>query len=301
MTFLIIVLLAVCILMPLLSAWRIARLDEASKAGWLILVADAVVFSTLIFLVGRWDIAGYYTRYALIAILAVAILWSLFKHTPRPWLDGDLRGFRNSHWTIVFSLIPFSAALIYVVSGLLPPQNPQNLAFPLLDGRFVVGQAGGISLLNHHAGHAEQRYAADIGAIHPSGFRAHGILPAELHAYAVYGRPVVSPCAGRVIAIGNDLPDLIPPQTDPKNAIGNHVIVDCGDFNVELAHLMRGSVTVTTGDIVAVGDALGKVGNSGNTTEPHLHIHAVDPRTGEGLPMSFNGSVPVRNSVYGNR
>jgi len=40
------------------------------------------------------------------------------------------------------------------------------------------------------------------------------------------------------------------------------------------------------------------VGNSGNTTEPHLHIHAVDRQTGMGLPMIFDGRVPVRNSLF---
>jgi hypothetical protein len=285
--------------MPLFFAWRILRLNEATKAGWLIVVADALVFSTLIFLVGRWDIAGYYTRYVLIAFLAAAVLWSLRKHISRPWLPDGLQGLWSSHWTTLFSLVPFSAALVYILTGLVPPSNPRDLAFPLEGGRFVVGQAGGVSLLNHHAGHPEQRYAADIGAIYATGFRAHGILPKELEAYAIYGLTVISPCSGQVLAAGDNLPDLIPPQADEENAIGNHVIIDCGGFNVELAHLMQGSVLVAAGDHVAAGDPLGKVGNSGNTTEPHLHIHAVDPQTGEGLPMSFDGSVPVRNSIYG--
>lgn len=299
MIFLVMVLLAVSIIMPLYFAWRIVRLNEVSKAGWLIIVADALVFSCLIFLVGRWDIAGYYTRYALLAILIAAVLWSLRKHMSRPWLVTGLGGLWKSHWTTISSLVPFSAALLYILWGLVPPLNPQHLAFPLDDGRFVVGQGGGVTLLNHHAGHPEQRYAADIGAIYPSGFRAHGILPTDLNAYAVYGTTVVSPCAGKVVATGDDLPDLTPPQADPANAIGNHVIIDCGSFNVELAHLMQHSVVVAVGDGVAEGEMLGRVGNSGNTTEPHLHIHAVNPETGEGLPMSFDGSVPVRNRLYG--
>lgn len=298
MIFSVIILLAVCIVMPAYFAWRIMRLNEATKAGWLILVADALVFSVLVFLVGRWDIAGYYTRYILIAMLVGSVLWSLRRHISRPWSSDGFRGLWRSHWSSAFSLVPFSAALVYVVYGLLPPSNSKDLTFPLTGGRFVVGQGGGISLLNHHASHPEQRYAADISAIHQSGFRAHGVLPNELSAYAVYGSTVVSPCRGAVIATGDDLPDLIPPRADPENAIGNHVIIDCGGFDVELAHLMRGSVVVKTGDQVAEGDTLGKVGNSGNTTEPHLHIHAVDPQTGRGLPMSFDGSAPVRNRIY---
>lgn len=297
MIFLVIILLAVCILMPAYFAWRIMRLNVATRAGWLILVADALVFSALVFLVGRWDIAGYYTPYVLIAILVGSVLWSLRKHISRLWFSDGLRGFWRRHWTSVFSLVTFSAALVYVIYGLLPPANPKHLTFPLADGRFVVGQGGGIGLLNHHASHPEQRYAADISAIYQSGFRARGILPTELSSYAIYGFLVISPCRGTVIATRDDLPDLIPPQADPENAIGNHVIINCDGFNVELAHLMRGSVVVAAGDQVSEGDMLGKVGNSGNTTEPHLHIHAVDPQTGRGLPMSFDGSAPVRNRI----
>lgn len=98
---------------------------------------------------------------------------------------------------------------------------------------------------------------------------------------------------------GVHLPDHLPPERDRENVRGNHVILTCGELNVELAHFMQGSVTVATGDRVAVGDPLGKVGNSGNTTEPHLHIHAVDPSTGLGVPMTFDGRFPVRNSVFG--
>ena len=50
--------------------------------------------------------------------------------------------------------------------------------------------------------------------------------------------------------------------------------------------------------LLAAGDPLGRVGNSGNTTEPHLHVHAVDPETGQGVPVSFGGRSPVRNRLY---
>ena len=60
----------------------------------------------------------------------------------------------------------------------------------------------------------------------------------------------------------------------------------------------EGSVAVDEGDRVAVGDRLGAVGNSGNTTEPHLHIHAVDATKGMGVPISFDGRVPVRNRRF---
>mgnify|MGYP000417146968 CR=1 FL=1 len=67
-----------------------------------------------------------------------------------------------------------------------------------------------------------------------------------------------------------------------------------------LGHLQPGSVRVHAGADVAVGEWIGSVGNSGNTGEPHLHIHAQGrgtieaPLGGDPRPIQFNGRFPVR-------
>jgi hypothetical protein len=232
-------------------------------------------------------------------VFLATVLWSLRRHASRPWRSSHARP--RSHWTAVASLVLFGAALGYVGFGLLPPQTPRELAFPLEDGRYVVAQGGGVALLNHHAAHPEQRHAADIVAINAFGFRSSGLVPEELGRYVIYGATVVSPCNGEVVRARADLPDLVPPNSDGDHPRGNYVIVDCGGFNVELAHLQQGSVSVARGDRLAIREAIGKVGNSGNTTEPHLHVHAVSPESGIALPMAFDGSTPVRNRVFANR
>lgn len=290
------VFLAVSILMPLAYGIRLLRLAAGSRLAWLIVAADSTVFIALIFLVGRWDIAGHHTRLGLLALFAAALLWSLRAHWSKPWrpVEGELRGHRSTLLTLAL----FSAALLHVLHGMLPPASSRELAFPLEGGRFVAVQAGSVALLNHHAGHPEQRFAVDITALNAGGWRARGILPATLDDYAIFGATVVSPCAGEVLATRADLPDLVPPERDPENAAGNHVVLDCGEVRVELAHFMQGGIAVAPGDTVAIGDALGRVGNSGNTTEPHLHVHAFDPATGMGVPMTFDGRFPVRNSLF---
>ncbi len=67
-----------------------------------------------------------------------------------------------------------------------------------------------------------------------------------------------------------------------------------GGRHVLLAHLARGTVAVRAGDRVRAGAVLGRVGNSGNSSEPHLHIHVQDaPRlfTGTGQPLAFRDVV----------
>ena len=67
-----------------------------------------------------------------------------------------------------------------------------------------------------------------------------------------------------------------------------------------LAHMQRNSVRVAVGDVVKPGDVLGLVGNSGNTSEPHLHIHVqnvadfFDPNA-VGLPLEFENYLANGN------
>lgn len=157
MSFVVVIMLIVCIGIPLAFSWRVLRLEEPTKASWLLLVADAAVFVTLVLLVGRWDMAGYYARIFVLAVFLSAMLWSFKRHLPRPWRLRE-RSVLRQHWTTVFSLVLFGAALCYVGYGFVPPEKPRELVFPLEDGRFMVGQGGAISLLNHHASHREQRY-----------------------------------------------------------------------------------------------------------------------------------------------
>jgi hypothetical protein len=288
--------LAVSIALPLLSAWRLARLDAPSRRRWLLEAADAVALAAVVLLVARWDIAGLHTRTVLIALIAGAGLWSLARHAGRPWRTA-VAWRRADRWTTLASLGFLAALGGVVVAGALPRPGAQALGCPLAGGRFVVGQGGGNRLLNHHAGHPAQRYAADILALWPGGFRATGLLPRELERYAAFGAEVVSPCPGRVVAAEDGLPDLVPPRSDPEHPAGNHLVLACGDLHVELAHLAMGSLAVTPGQEVAVGTRLATVGNSGNTTEPHLHVHAVDAATGHAVPITLAGTTPVRNRV----
>lgn len=82
------------------------------------------------------------------------------------------------------------------------------------------------------------------------------------------------------------------------------MVIRCAKQAVDvlLAHMMNGSVAVKVGQNVEVGQFLGRVGNSGNSSEPHLHIHAVKAGSGsvldgEGVSVRFDGRFLVRNSL----
>ncbi|MFJ7414529.1 M23 family metallopeptidase [Streptomyces sp. NPDC098077] len=88
-----------------------------------------------------------------------------------------------------------------------------------------------------------------------------------------------------------------------RRIVGNHVILDLGDGTYAVyAHVQRGSLRVKAGETVRVGQVLGRVGNSGNTTEPHLHFHLMDSPdldNARGVPFTWRGvGVPANNETF---
>ncbi len=130
------------------------------------------------------------------------------------------------------------------------------------------------------------------------------MLPHDPAQYAIFGDAIYAPCEGVVIRVDDWLPDLAPPQVDRAHMPGNFVMLECGDageVHVLLGHMRSGSVRVHPGDYVTVDNQLGEVGNSGNSDEPHLHVHAQRPGqiwdlfSGDPLPIRFDGRYFVRN------
>jgi len=114
-------------------------------------------------------------------------------------------------------------------------------------------------------------------------------------SYFGYGLSVVSATRGRVVEVLDGMPDQVPGHLVPPHEIsqftGNYVIVAISSGQYALyAHLAPGSVRVKRGDTVAVGQILGKLGNSGNSDGPHLHFQIMDsasPFNTHGLPFVF--------------
>jgi hypothetical protein len=230
---------------------------------------------------GRWDLTGYALR------LVFPILLLILVDYRAGWLATAL------------------IAVSFAISPLLDRLGKAeviDLNFPLRGGIYYVAHGGASSMLNRHHGSESQRFALDIVALNGWGVRARGIYPSTLAAYEIFGRSLYSPCAGIVTAIVDDLPDEEPSRAKPA---GNHVIIrrNGGDIYVGLAHLRQGSVAVRPGDRVEAGQRIGEVGNSGNSSEPHLHIHAKrggdagSMLDGHGVRMRFGGRWLVRNSL----
>jgi murein DD-endopeptidase MepM/ murein hydrolase activator NlpD len=138
-------------------------------------------------------------------------------------------------------------------------------------------------------------FAADLIQLRKDG-RVYSGPVNQLSSYAYYGANVSAAAPGKVVEVVRDMPDEVPGAT-PTNitvatAAGNHVIVQmAGKRYAMYAHLVPNSVTVQVGDSVETGQPLGKLGNSGSTSAPHLHFQVMDapsPLDAHGLPFVFD-------------
>jgi hypothetical protein len=159
------------------------------------------------------------------------------------------------------------------------------MEFPLR-GRWYVLQGGPSVIVNHHFRVPEQRAALDLVRTGSWGTRRGRGRGNE--SYLAYGEPVCSPCDGTVVTARDIFPDQEPGTVTPQPPEGNAVVIDTGREHIRLAHLRPGSVRVARGQQVRAGELVGEVGNSGNTSEPHLHIDA--SRDGIGVALRFTAN-----------
>ena len=175
-------------------------------------------------------------------------------------------------------------------------EKPVRLPFP---GPWLVANGGPDPATSHSWGLLSQRYAYDFLVLDEErkSFRSEG---RRIYDYYAFGQPVLAPERGVVVRAQNrhhDWPIL--QSFDPLawNPLGNYVLIKLDDNRYALAaHLKKGSVRVRPGDRVEKGQEIGRVGNSGRSTQPHLHFQFLDRPSiiwGMALPLPF-GPYRVR-------
>ncbi|MHA6261037.1 M23 family metallopeptidase [Sporosarcina sp. CAU 1771] len=278
----------------LFTTWKAAF---KSKLEWILDATSTTFVIAWLFQSGNWSWIGYYWRFLLAALLIAVLFVSWKKVRGLPFREKFNRHQKFSVGISIVLIVVFGSYNYLIFTSYTTDDPAIELTFPLKDGTYYVGQGGNSFLMNYHQEYAPQKYALDILKLNDLGIRANGLYPKELEKYQIYEDDLFSPCNAKVLESENELPDFAPPEADSENATGNYVALSCEntDAILYLAHMQKGSVTVNPNDVVQEGERLGKVGNSGNTSEPHLHIHA--EKDGVGIPIRFNGKFLVRNSL----
>ena len=139
-----------------------------------------------------------------------------------------------------------------------------------------------------------QRFAIDFVKIDEQGNMLSGD-PASNDSYYAYRQEVLAVADGVVASTQDGAADNAPgiePPFSPDTAAGNNIIIDMGGGRYAVyCHLLPGSLRVSSGDRVTKGTVLARVGNSGNSSAPHLHFHVCDANATlacNGLPYVFD-------------
>jgi hypothetical protein len=303
--------LAATVLVPLLFLGWLAFTRRGNILFRAALAVLTGAFLVLVWRTGPWHWIGGWWPYVFFILFAVALARQRHGFSGLSWFPPrEVVALANTVVVLVLAVFMVMQTPAVLLAGRLPGQQASiELQFPLHDGTYRIIHGGANAALNHHFSVPAQRYALDIVALDGWGMRARGLLPEDLRRYAVFSRQVIAPCTGEVLETVDGIPDNQPPAVNPEHLAGNFVTLACGSHTVLLAHLRRGSVRVAPGQSVEVGAVLGEVGNSGNSTEPHLHIHAVAGRVmdqstltddGVAVPMRFDGRFLMRNDSVRN-
>jgi len=162
------------------------------------------------------------------------------------------------------------------------------------EGKWTVFNGGVGKGLSHAWGIIPQRYAYDFIIMDDNGKSFSGDNT-KLESYYCYGKAVLSPADGVVVKVSNKHRNSRvngeKAYCDTWDIRGNFMVIKHAEKECSLfAHLMPGSITLRKGDKVKQGDVIAKCGNSGNTSEPHLHYQLQSGKSfyaSAGLPVSF--------------
>lgn len=304
------------IILPLLLLCWLLLLPAAGSLSYALqALAVTAVLLGLTF-AALWAMPPFWVPYVYLFLLLVIVAMHLLSG--RAGGSGVWAVGAAQTGAIVLLGIAGIAGAYLFIAALLGRQPPDletvDIASPFPAGTYLVAHGGATPMVNVHLGTLNseqprflpwrgQSRALDLFRINAAGIHMQGWYPRDPARYETFGTPLLAPCAGTVALVVDGVPDNPVPVMNREQMAGNYVAIHCGEQRyVVLAHFRNGSIRVQPGQRLAVGDYLGEAGNSGNSSEPHLHVHAqrglpVDgPLGGEPLVLTIDGRYPVRNT-----
>jgi murein DD-endopeptidase MepM/ murein hydrolase activator NlpD len=151
-------------------------------------------------------------------------------------------------------------------------RNISKLILPFKD-EWTVFWGGDTKEQNYHVAYKSQKNAFDM-IITDSAGKSHKTDGKNNEDYYAFGKELLAPANGEIVLVVDGIKDNKPGVLNPSYIPGNTVIIKTSNNEyLFFAHFKQHSIQVKQGEIVQQGDVLGLCGNSGNSSEPHLHFH----------------------------
>jgi len=191
-------------------------------------------------------------------------------------------------------------------------RNLTKLSLPFNDA-WTVFWGGDIKELNYHVAVESQKNAFDFLIIDKSGksYKTDGKTNEDYYAF---GKELIAPCDGEIALVIDGVKDNVPGEMNPFSPGGNSIIIKTVNSEYLIfCHFKHQSIKVKEGQKVVTGQSLGLCGNTGNSSEAHLHFHiqnVEDINKATGVKCYFDGIIvngqlkndysPVKNEIISN-
>lgn len=145
---------------------------------------------------------------------------------------------------------------------------------PIRDEWFVFW-GGTNEFDNYHYAYENQRYAYDlVRVINGATYDGTNLINEN---YFAFGTDVVAPFNGKVVKVVDGIKDNVPGEMNEQYPAGNYVVIEHPNKEYSMiAHFKNGSILVKEGEQIKEGQLLGQCGNSGNSSEAHIHFQVMD-------------------------
>lgn len=219
------------------------------------------------------------------------------KYDENVWLDA----FENYGVSIHVTHGKISALLFKPLYSFKDKHTTLTYQFPFNDEWFVYW-GGDNELFNYHYPLETQRYAYDFIKINKDSGMSYFEDGMRCEHYYAYNTPVYAPLNGVVVDIENNIKDNRIGQTNQRQPLGNYVMIkhSTNEFSL-IGHLKQHSIKVNIGDEITDNVMIGLCGNSGNSSEPHIHFQVSNQPSlleGQSLKVNFeNNRTPIKGET----
>ncbi|GAK08249.1 M23 family metallopeptidase [Geomicrobium sp. JCM 19038] len=227
------------------------------------------------------------------------------QETEYSWIDesktrGVVASFQDDGTISGMYVLPLAKEVT-----LAQPWTKNNYSLPFTDEWFTYW-GGDHELVNYHYTYPHQRHAYDF--IKHNGRKSYDGPVAKNRSYLAFGEPVIASAAGRVVDAVTHISDNEPVgKMNEQQPLGNYVVIEHehGEYSFT-AHLQQFSVLVRVGESVKAGQKIGNCGNSGNSSEAHIHFQVSNGpefQSSSSLRIQFQPAIaPIRGQfIYSNQ